>query len=62
MTFDHASAPRGIRDGNPQFGQTSLPSSRELGEVIPAKQPDGTPVAAGGPAFAKSWAHFVAGG
>ncbi|KAG9205672.1 hypothetical protein B5807_08054 [Epicoccum nigrum] len=62
MTFEHASAPRGIRDTNPQFGQTSLPSSRELGEVVPAKQPDGTPVAAGGPAFAKSWAHFVAGG
>ena len=61
MTFEHASAPRGLRDAH-QFGQTSLPSSRELGEVVPAKLPDGAPIAAGGPAFAKSWAHFVAGG
>ncbi|KAH7381678.1 mitochondrial carrier domain-containing protein [Pyrenochaeta sp. MPI-SDFR-AT-0127] len=62
MTFEHASGPRSIRDSTPKHFQTLPPSSRELGEVLPPKQPDGVPVATGNVAFAKSWAHFVAGG
>ncbi|KAJ4373881.1 Pyrimidine nucleotide transporter, mitochondrial [Neocucurbitaria cava] len=61
MTFEHASEPR-IRDNNTQPLQTLPPSSRELGEVTPPKQPDGAPVATENISFAKSWAHFVAGG
>jgi solute carrier family 25 protein 33/36 len=62
MTFEHASSPRNLRDNAAQPLQTLPPSSRELGEFIPAKQPDGTPVAAENFKFGKSWPHFVAGG
>lgn len=62
MTFEHASGPRSFRDSTAQHFQTLPPSSRELGEVLPPKQPDDAPVASGNVAFAKSWAHFVAGG
>lgn len=59
MTFEHAPTSRSIRDSAAQPLPTT---SRELGEVVPPRQPDGTPVAKQGPSFAKSWAHFVAGG
>lgn len=59
--LDHATDPRAIRD-HKQPLQSFPPSSRELGEVIPPKQPDGTPVAAENLTFAKSWPHFIAGG
>jgi solute carrier family 25 protein 33/36 len=62
MTLEHASRPRSIRDDTSQTLQTLPPSSREIGEVIPPKLPDGAPVTTQGPSFAKSWAHFVAGG
>ena len=62
MTLEHAAGPRSIRDSTPQPLQPLPPSSRELGEVTPPKQPDGTPVAANDFKFGKSWAHFVAGG
>lgn len=61
MTLNHAAKP-GTRDDTSQLLQTLPPSSRELGEVLPPKLPDGAPVTVQGPAFAKSWAHFVAGG
>ncbi|EAT91877.2 hypothetical protein SNOG_00382 [Parastagonospora nodorum SN15] len=61
MTLNHAAEP-GTRDDTSQPLQTLPPSSRELGEILPPKLPDGAPVTAQGPAFAKSWAHFVAGG
>lgn len=62
MTLEHASRPRSIRDDTSHPLQTLPPSSRETGEVVPPKFPDGAPVATKGPAFAKSWPHFVAGG
>lgn len=62
MTAEHASSPRGISDDTPHTLKISPPSSRELGDGLQSRQPDGAPVAKSGPAFAKSWAHFVAGG
>ncbi|KAF1841446.1 mitochondrial carrier [Cucurbitaria berberidis CBS 394.84] len=62
MTFEHASGPRSIRDQPTQPLQTLPPSSRELGEVLPPKQPDGAPVTTEKISLAKSWTHFVAGG
>ncbi|KAL6712593.1 Pyrimidine nucleotide transporter, mitochondrial [Coniothyrium glycines] len=62
MTFEHASSPRGIRDNVAQPLQILPSSSRELGELLPPKQPDGTPVATKSFQFGRSWAHFVAGG
>jgi solute carrier family 25 protein 33/36 len=61
MPLEHAQ-PRSIRDDTTQPLQALPPSSRETGEVVPPKLPDGAPVATQGPSFAKSWAHFVAGG
>ncbi|KAF2105830.1 mitochondrial carrier domain-containing protein [Lophiotrema nucula] len=60
MTFDHAGQPRGIRDNAPF--EPPLTQSRETGEVLPSPRQDGAPVATDGSPFAKSWAHFVAGG
>jgi hypothetical protein len=62
MTLDHASSPGSVQDKNAAFRQTLLPQSRETGDVIPPKQPDGSPIAAKESPFAKSWAHLVAGG
>lgn len=62
MTLEHAAQPRSIRDTSIQTVQTLPPTSRELGEVLPPKGPDGAPVAAESLKFAKTWAHFVAGG
>ncbi|OAG10438.1 mitochondrial carrier protein-like protein rim2 [Paraphaeosphaeria sporulosa] len=62
MTLDHAPRPRSIHDDGTPFKQTLLPQSRETGDVIPQKRPDGTPVATAESPFAKSWAHFIAGG
>ncbi|KAK1911052.1 hypothetical protein P3342_011654 [Pyrenophora teres f. teres] len=62
MTFQEATKSRGIRDDTAQPLQPLPPSSRELGEVTPPKQPNGAPVAKASPASGKSWAHFVAGG
>lgn len=62
MTVEHAAQPRSIRATATQTVQTLPPTSRELGEVLPPKGPDGAPVAAGNIKFAKSWAHLVAGG
>ncbi|EON67663.1 hypothetical protein W97_06806 [Coniosporium apollinis CBS 100218] len=42
--------------------QSPLPQSRETGDVTPQKQPDGTPITTRDSPFAKSWAHFIAGG
>ncbi|CBX95031.1 hypothetical protein IAQ61_008469 [Plenodomus lingam] len=62
MTFEHAApATRTIRDNTAQ-SLPPIPSSRELGDAIPPKQPNGAPVAAAEFKFGKSWAHFVAGG
>jgi len=64
MTLDHARHPRSIRDirdDQTPFLQ-ALPQPRELGGTIPLKQPDGAPIAAAASPFAKSWAHFIAGG
>ncbi|KAF2000792.1 mitochondrial carrier [Amniculicola lignicola CBS 123094] len=63
MTFDQAERPRGLRDASPaQHHSTLFTQSRGTRDVTPPKQPDGTPVAAAGAPFAKSWAHFLAGG
>jgi solute carrier family 25 protein 33/36 len=62
MTLHQASEPRSIRDTTAQPSQLLPPSSRELGEVIPPKGPDGAPVAAPDVKSGKSWAHFIAGG
>ena len=62
MNHDHAPRPQTIRHDPSLFKQTLLPQSRETGEVVPPKQPDGAPVVATGSPFAKSWAHFIAGG
>jgi solute carrier family 25 protein 33/36 len=62
MTLQEASTPRRIRDDTTQPLQPLPPSSRELGEVTPPKQPDGAPVAQQDLKSGKSWAHFVAGG
>ncbi|KAF2691508.1 mitochondrial carrier protein-like protein rim2 [Lentithecium fluviatile CBS 122367] len=62
MTLDHATEPARIRANSSPFRQTLLPQSRETGDILPPKQPDGASVAAKGSPFAKSWAHLVAGG
>lgn len=62
MTLDHAPHSRSIRDDSNTIKQPLLTQSRETGDVIPPKQPDGTPIAAAASPFAKSWAHLVAGG
>ncbi|CAI6335824.1 unnamed protein product [Periconia digitata] len=62
MTADHATRPRDLRDDSALIQQTLTPQSRELGGAIPRKQHDGAPVATDGSPFAKSWAHFIAGG
>ncbi|KAF2643442.1 mitochondrial carrier [Massarina eburnea CBS 473.64] len=62
MTVDHATQPRNLRGDNSPFRQTLPPQSRETGDVLPPKQPDGAPVAVQSSPLAKSWAHFVAGG
>ncbi|KAF2709816.1 mitochondrial carrier [Pleomassaria siparia CBS 279.74] len=59
MTFEQAAHPRDIRATSSQLTRTQ---SRETGDVLPSKQPDGNPVIAAGAPVAKSWAHFVAGG
>ncbi|KAF2265312.1 mitochondrial carrier protein-like protein rim2 [Lojkania enalia] len=61
MTLGQATEPRGIRDNSTQFKHT-LAQSRETGGLLPQNQADGISVAAEGSPFAKSWAHFVAGG
>ncbi|KAK3216966.1 hypothetical protein GRF29_1g1554041 [Pseudopithomyces chartarum] len=62
MNHDHAPHPQTIHNDSSSFKQTLLPQSRETGEVVPPKQPDGIPVVAAESPFAKSWAHFIAGG
>jgi solute carrier family 25 protein 33/36 len=62
MNHDHAPHPQTIHNDSSSFKQTLLPQSRETGEVVPPKQPDGVPVVAAESPFAKSWAHFIAGG
>ncbi|KAL5113828.1 Pyrimidine nucleotide transporter, mitochondrial [Pleosporales sp. CAS-2024a] len=62
MTLTHATASQSIRDKASQPLQTLPPSSRETGQAVPPRLPDGAPVASQRPAFAKSWAHCVAGG
>ncbi|KAF2021728.1 mitochondrial carrier protein-like protein rim2 [Aaosphaeria arxii CBS 175.79] len=61
MTVEHAEAPRSLRASSAQFKQT-LTQSRETGDVIPPKQQDGSTISASATPFAKSWAHFIAGG
>lgn len=62
MSLDHSPKPRNPRDDPALFKQSLLPQSRETGDVLPQKQPDGSPVASKASPFAKSWAHLVAGG
>ncbi|KAL1301516.1 hypothetical protein AAFC00_005759 [Neodothiora populina] len=52
--------PSGISEPSP--ATPALSTSRETGEVLPQKQPDGTAVEGQPVGVAKSWAHFVAGG
>lgn len=60
MSFEATQA-RPIREDGIPF-KPSPTQSRETGATIPPKQPDGSSVEAGSSPFAKSWAHFVAGG
>ncbi|KAF2751997.1 calcium-binding mitochondrial carrier protein Aralar2 [Sporormia fimetaria CBS 119925] len=65
MTFDHPASARGVRDvrkDNAPLKNTLLVQSRETGEVAPPGPGDGPSATAKATPFAKSWAHFVAGG
>jgi solute carrier family 25 protein 33/36 len=62
MTLDHASAPQRLHGDTAQLQQTLLPTSRELGGVVPPKRGDGALAATHGATEAKSWAHLIAGG
>ena len=61
MIFEQAANPRGLGETSSQSKHIVLTQSRETGDVLLPKQPDGAPVATGAP-VAKAWAHFVAGG
>ncbi|KAF2432994.1 mitochondrial carrier [Tothia fuscella] len=62
MTFPSSQDSRQRSDTSSSFSSTQLPQSKSNGDVLLAAETDGSEVASGKSPFAKSWAHFVAGG
>lgn len=61
MTLKSAQENRPLGAARATIEQSPLPQSRETGDSLLPKDPNGPRVAAKASPFAKSWAHFVAG-
>lgn len=61
MTLESAQENRPLGAARAAIEQSPLPQSRETGDSLLPKDPNGPQVAAKASPFAKSWAHFVAG-